>query len=748
MKNHIINPKFGLLLFIIVSSILPVQLYSSTQKVDSLASLLSKAKSQSEKSTLHIEIANYYWNIDKDSSIKHFSNAYNLLKEFGSNEEQIEVLQLISTFYVDIGDYDLALEHLYIANELTTETTDNLIKGKILGNIANCFSLKNNKRRAIEYFKEALVYIESSGSEHDIAVFWGRFGNLYYINDNYNEAIEYYVKAMRLFNKQGRGQAEATSLMNIGNCYKKLNAPDSALYYYHRSLKIFRDIGNLLYNEAQCLANIGNTHFSKGNFNEAKKYLISADSLFIKTGNTYSIALINTDLAYLYLEINKTKEAKFRIDNCFSIAQEYKYDYLIMSSYRLYWKYFDKIKDISKAYEWLELYMVKKDSIYNFEREANIDMLFAQFEAEQKEKEIQILRQKEQINHLEIRRKTTIQYFTFLGLLAALLLITILYLNIQKRKRTNQLLLFQNAEISQQKEEIIAQRDEIESQRNLLQDQNDKLEQFRENTTQSLRYAQSIQAALLPSEKILQQISPDYFILMQPCELVSGDFYWATAFDEYQVFCVADCTGHGVPGAFMSILGITALNEIVVKHRITKPSEILGYLRQSVIETLSQNDSEQLHKDGMDIGLCVFNSKTREFQFAGAGISLFIVDEKNSDLFQEDYSTGISRENFYLYEIKADIMPVGQSPLVKPFKNHLINLGDNKIAVYLATDGYADQIEESSRTKFGKKRLKSTIVNNASESFKDQHKLFGKIFIDWKGSGYQVDDVVLLGLKI
>ena len=737
-----------LLSLLIVFSLHPFLSFSSTSKIDSLSNILSREKNPLERSNLHIEIANYYWTINKDSSITHLNSANKILSEFGNKEKQTEILQLISSFYVDLGSYDQALETLYQANELTTENTDLLVRGKILGNIANCFSLKNNKRRAIEYYKEALVFIESSGSEADIAVFWGRFGNLYYINESYNEAIEYYVKAQKLFNKQQRVQAEATSLMNIGNCYKQLNVQDSALYYYHRSLKIFKDIGSHLFNEAQCLANIGNTHFIKRNFNEAQKYLLSADSLFSKSGNVYSIALVNRDLAYLYLELNKLKEAKRRIDKCFSIAQEYGYDYLIMTCNRLYWKYFEKTSDIPEAYFWLEKYMVIKDSIYSQERQANIDMLLAQFETEQKEKEIQILRQKEQINNLEIKRKTTLQYFTFFVLIAALLIITILYNNIQKRKRTNQLLLYQNSEISQQKEEIIAQRDEIESQRDLLQSQNSKLELFRNNTTQSLRYAQSIQAALLPSEKILQQISSDYFVLMKPCELVSGDFFWATAFDHYQVFCVADCTGHGVPGAFMSILGITALNDIVVKHRITKPNEILGYLRQSVIETLSQNDSEHHHKDGMDIALCVFDIKNRELQFAGAGISLLIVDESNSTILNIECNTGISNDNNCLFEIKPDIMPVGQSPLIKPFSNNSFKLGPKNLSLYLATDGYADQLSEYTSTKFGQKRLKSLILENSHLSFKDQHQLFNEKFDDWKGTNYQVDDVAIIGIRI
>jgi serine phosphatase RsbU (regulator of sigma subunit) len=237
---------------------------------------------------------------------------------------------------------------------------------------------------------------------------------------------------------------------------------------------------------------------------------------------------------------------------------------------------------------------------------------------------------------------------------------------------------------------------------------------------------------------------------MKPCELVSGDFFWATSFNEFQIFCVADCTGHGVPGAFMSILGITALNDIVANHRVTKANEVLGYLRSSVIETLSQNDPGHLHKDGMDIGLCIYNTNSKELQFAGARIPLWMVAKNDATI---DWGITIPNDSFSqkghtLTEIKGDIMPVGTSPRMEPFRNNTIILNKNSVTLYLATDGFADQFGGENRTKFGANRLKNHLLEIEHLSASEKKQSIEGAFDSWKGLESQIDDTVVLGIRI
>lgn len=713
-------------------------------ETDSLRALLDRAKSPFELSIAHLELANHFWVNAKDSCQYHFDKA----EFYAQNDEQvIDVALNKSLFLFEQGELDSAIEVLQESLEKTTEKTSPLRMARILSTLGSYYSQKGNQQRALIYYRQAIDGIEKDENLRELAILHGRIGTVYYLNDSYRDAIVHYQMAEKLFSSQGNKRGEATSIMNMGNCYKKLEMIDSALICYSSAYTQFRSLGDLPHNEAQCLANLGNLNYEQGKFTEASRYLISADSLFAITQNSYSIALVSRDLAILYLKTNRLRLAKEKIDKSHEIATKNGYDYIRLYAYRLLWDYYNRLNDCSSAISWLERYSTLKDTLYDIEKAENIDLLLTQFETEQKVKEIELLKQADTINQLEIRRRSTMFYVTFLGLVIAIAFTVFLYFNIQRRKRINAILTHQNTEIYQQKEEITAQRDEIESQKNLLQDQNEVLEQFREHTHQSLRYAQSIQAAILPSQKILHEISPDSFVMMKPCELVSGDFIWAATFNEFHVFCVADCTGHGVPGAFMSILGITALNDIVSRHRVTNPAEILGYLRESVIEALSQNDPDHLHKDGMDIALCVLNVEKGELQFAGAGLPLWLVVENNISIDYEGIGSRIVSETYTLYEVKGDIMPVGQSPQNKSFKHHVINLKGIPSRVYLASDGFADQLT-GNQQKYGRKRQKKLILTHCHEPMENQKQIFENEFTTWKGNSYQVDDATILGVNL
>lgn len=716
---------------------------------DSLYFELSNARSLKAKFSAHFSLANLDWGVEVDTVLYHLDKAEKFAKDDNNVEGLIEVANNRAVLYNDLSEYDKALEILNAALELTDANTKASLMGRLLGNIGNVYSYKNHFSKAIEYYSKSIVFFEEDNNEIGLANLHGTLGNLKYKNLNYYDAIESYNNSRLLFIKLGVKGGEAVTEMNIGNCYKKLQILDSAYVYYNRALEKYDALGNMPYYKAQCLANIGNLYSQQKDYSKAAKYLLEAETSFLQIKNTYSIAQVNLDLAEVYFKNGRTEEALKRINAGKKIVEENDFYYLRLLVNRLLWEYHKDLKDYENAHYWLMEYMTVNDSLERIDRKENVDLLLAQFETERKEREIEILKKNDEINQLKIRRRTLNLYIVIVGLTIALAFIVSLYINIKKVKGMNNLLALQNTEIAQQKEEITSQRDEIESQRDLLQTQNEKLEQFRTHTNQSLRYAQSIQASILPPEKILESISNDFFVFIKPCELVSGDFFWATTFDDFRVFCVADCTGHGVPGAFMSILGVSALNDIVSRHRVTKPSEILGYLRESVIEALSQNDPEQLHKDGMDIALCVYNMKNRELQFAGAGLPLWIVSRDLSKSSIGTVSASTIVENGYsLYEVKGDIMPVGLSPKKEDFKNHSFALGDSSVRVYLSTDGYIDQLGGTEGKKFQKQNLLNLILGSQSSNMQNQKKIVDSNFENWKNKYSQIDDVTILGLEL
>ena len=271
--------------------------------------------------------------------------------------------------------------------------------------------------------------------------------------------------------------------------------------------------------------------------------------------------------------------------------------------------------------------------------------------------------------------------------------------------------------------------------------------------TDSINYAKRIQEAVLPISDSARFILGEHFILFKPKNIVSGDFYWTTKINNFLIVAVADCTGHGVPGAFMSMLGISFLNEIVQKQEINKANQILNNLRIEVINALQQKGVHGEQKDGMDISLLVINTDTNDAQWAGANNPLYIIkkfDNLKMTQFESDEASSnlqISQLSNQLVELKGNKMPIAIYPQMKDFTNHEFKLekGD---CVYLFTDGYADQFGGPKGRKFMYKQYKDILLRNSIISMKDQKEALEIAFEEWKNDYEQIDDVTILGLKI
>ena len=265
--------------------------------------------------------------------------------------------------------------------------------------------------------------------------------------------------------------------------------------------------------------------------------------------------------------------------------------------------------------------------------------------------------------------------------------------------------------------------------------------------TDSIRYARRIQKAVLPSPPYLDNILSDYFTIYKPKDIIGGDFYWVREIDGYIVVIVADCTGHGVPGALMSMLGVTLLNEQFRTFGIRQPGVILGHLRNKVKETLAQEGSVNDQKDGMDMAIAIIDPEKMELQFAGANIPLFLIRKKNQEeLSDSDLMSSLENDVYRLYRIKADKQPMGVHWEEKDFTTQVIKLQEQD-SLYMFTDGFADQYGGKNRKKFKSRRLKKLLLNVQAESMQDQKKLIEATFESWRGSNEQIDDVCMLGIR-
>jgi serine phosphatase RsbU (regulator of sigma subunit) len=278
-------------------------------------------------------------------------------------------------------------------------------------------------------------------------------------------------------------------------------------------------------------------------------------------------------------------------------------------------------------------------------------------------------------------------------------------------------------EISEQKEEIESQRDEIEAQRDLVFAQKKEI-------TDSIGYAQRIQAAILPQPAYLKNILPEYFVWYKPRDIVSGDFYWIKELGSSIVVVAADCTGHGVPGAFMSMLGITLLNELFVDGDTSHPGEILGQLRTKVKAMLVQEGGIRDQKDGMDMAIAVIDKEKKELQFAGAYNPLYLI--RNGD---------------QLSELKGDKQPIGIHWEENEFNNQIVELRE-KDTVYVFSDGFVDQYGGEQGKKFKTQKFKELLLSVQSESMEKQKQLIEEAFETWRGNREQIDDVCVVGIRI
>ncbi len=286
-----------------------------------------------------------------------------------------------------------------------------------------------------------------------------------------------------------------------------------------------------------------------------------------------------------------------------------------------------------------------------------------------------------------------------------------------------------------------------------IQAKNAELQMQKEDILASINYAQRIQTAVLPSDDFVQSWLGDHFVIYRPKDIVSGDFYWTNVCSHYVIFCVADCTGHGVPGAFMSMLCISFLNEVVIKEKVFHPDKILNKVRNMIIESLKQKGLRGEQKDGMDIAICVFNKETAELEFAGANNPLYIIRKKDKDSISSDRQ--FENEDHILYELRGDRMPISIFDTMEPFKRRSANL-QKEDRLYMFSDGIVDQFGGPSGKKFTNKALVSILMETITPEMKDQKRLLEENIDKWqaftdprtKQAYSQIDDICIMGIII
>jgi serine phosphatase RsbU (regulator of sigma subunit) len=472
---------------------------------------------------------------------------------------------------------------------------------------------------------------------------------------------------------------------------------------------------------ANSLSTLGKIYFDAGEYTKSEDFLVQAMELKKSLSDNTQIASIYRYLGKVYLKKNNLTEAKNYLSNSLDFAQNQNLKEEIKEAYLELSRLNENSNNPHIALSYYKKYTHLKDSLNN--QKINELELQYEFSKEQRKREFEE-RQKDIEQEAKLQRERILKWSFAGGFLFMIVLAFVIFKNYQRKKETNILLTKQKNQIAEQKDEIEAQRDFVTKQRDQIANQNTII-------TDSIEYARKIQSALFPQQKFLDKVLGEYFIYMKPKNIVSGDFYWLAEKGNKIVLTVSDCTGHGVPGAFMSMLGIAFLNEIVNKSNRLQAHKILGQLRTNIMDSLHQEYGTRGSKDGMDMALCIIDKKTREMQYAGAYNSAFIIRNKK------------------IQELKADKMPIGihAVKLEKEFTSQEFKL-EKKDMLYLFSDGYVDQFGGEKGLKFKQNNFKELLLKISDQSMAEQKSAIENTMKNWQGEESQLDDMMVLGWRV
>lgn len=720
---------------------------TSAQKIDSCISRIKSLQVSGDKKELAVaygDIASiYYESGDNSNAIEYYGQCLKNKEETGDRQGSSIALMNLGVIYFNLFRYEDALNNFRQSLKIKQELSDKPGESKLLYRIGNVYYEKQDFEKAAEFFEKSLTLDINLRNDKDIAASYNNLGIMYYELKNYGKAMEYYEKALKMNEASGQEKEKSIALNNMGNINYDWKKFSEALDFYEKSLQIKERI-DYKKGVATSLFNIGNVYRELTKYEKALEYYNRSASVS-KSQNygdiLYSVYAAMSDVFSLQKDCEKAFEY-------YKLSVPFK-------QYALNAGYHRQLSEMQIKYE--SESMRSGEEISLLKEEVARQKLAAKEIAERNRLQMDLKNTELKEKETELKMQRMQKYALFAGFFLVLLLAFVFIRGFMIQKRQNTIIAKKNTdlelayheisekneELKQQKEEIIAQRDEIEAQKDIITDQRDiataqrdQIAMQKQEITDSINYAQYIQRAILvPDEEVISML-PEHFILFRPRNIVSGDFYWLGKKDECLIIAAVDCTGHGVPGGFMSMLGVAFLNEIV--NKLQKPvtssmysaGDILNQLRENIIKSLHQTGKEGESKDGMDIALCVVNLDKKLLNFAGAFNPMYLI------------------RNGELTEMKADRMPIGIFIKDKtPFTSHEITIqkGDQ---VYIFSDGFADQFGGPKERKFGHETMKKLLIKNSSSPMKKQAETLLAAHDEWRAGFEQIDDILVIGFKI
>ncbi len=703
---------------------------------------------------------------DPDSSYKLAQMQYDYAHKKGHKIYEAQALNTQGVYFYFSGDLDQAEKKYLQSLAIKEEINDQLGIAGTTGNLGLIYYSKGNNIKAIEYYLKSLKMQEILVNYNGVANALNNIGNVYASINESDKAIEYYLKCLKIYEDNNDLRGVGSTNNNLGGIYIDKKQYEKAVPYLEKALTIRRQIDEKN-GIAETLNNLGTAYYNFKKYPESRAYFIESKEIRELTNDKSGKAAVLKNMANLEITLKNYSKAIELANEALKYAKEtetileirdayeslylsYKAigkDKLALESYVNYITFKDSIVNednkwsvIQKSFEYDQEIKDAADSVKRLEEIKVTQALIAKQNAEAREKDI------------EIKSRKNFQLVLTIGIILLAITAGFIFNRLRLNRKQKALIELQKTEVEKQRELAIEQKNIAEEQRQIVEEKNQEI-------ADSINYAKRIQDAILPSRSALIENLKNGFVLFKPKDVVSGDFYWlevSTSLnlrsnDEKQTvyFAAADCTGHGVPGAMVSVVCSNALSKALLEDGITIPGKILDRTRELVIQRFSKSDEEV--KDGMDISLVslteklnpITNTKETLLQWAGANNPIWIINP-NRHSWPETMNIFADGKGA---EFKPDSQPIGKYESQTPFNTHelLMEKGDT---IYVFTDGYQDQFGGEKGKKLKSVALKNILISLYDVPMDEQKERLEIEFNNWKGNLEQIDDICIIGVRL
>lgn len=694
--------KSGLLLLLLTLIVVPSRAQNKFQpKIDSLLALIKRLPNDTSRITPLLNLADQYRQSDLNKADAPINDALTLVQNNDHKKGLANGFRLKGLVLYSKGEFEQARKNYLKALNYSTEIND---RNGILLSIFNLGVVSvylGDYTAANTNFFKALKLSDELGDKKSIGDCYAGIANVYGRQGNSKLELSYHLKALHLKEETNDNYGIAASYINIGNVYGRRMVWDTALTWYFKGLDLAEKIENQRW-VLNSLGNIGTVYTQQKKYKEGLEYLLRCYHIAEKIGDKQSMITTLNTLGGCYWDMGDKKQGLDCLNKALNMAIEIGSKNEIRQSYESLSDNYADMGDYKNAYLFHRRSSDMKDSILNEESSKQINEMQAKYDSDKKEQEITLLNKDKEIQTAQVNHQRFIILVGAIGLFIVLLMAFFIFRQYLQKQKAN----------------------------SALETAYHQIEEKNKDITDSINYAQKIQTAILPSIAHMQQHLPELFVFYKPKDIVSGDFYWFSEKNGQLFLTAADCTGHGVPGGFMSMLGISLLNELINEKEITEPADVLDLMRIKLIQSLKQRGESGENKDGMDMVLCRMDRKKNKLSYAAANNPLWMV------------------RNNELISFSADKQPVGiYGQGSNQFTQHEIDVLP-KDMIYLFSDGFADQFGGEQGKKFMSKNLKQLFLAVSNDSCEVQRRLIEQHFIDWKGSREQIDDVLVIGFRI